>query len=214
MLQSDTASSSSLENAAHVTSFCSFADMYRPKFSILENIRSIKFDRSSRQQSPEADDDDEFDQSSTSPQNVLRRLVACLVSVGYQVNHFLMHSEDYGSCQRRERLILTIAVPGSPPIKKPNATHGTPAAQPTGTILADEEDHCSYTPFRKINCGDGTGDLPRVDMFKRASLFLTIVCPITPWTRLGADLPKYLWVTLRNRTRSASACANVVQYRQ
>lgn len=44
VLQSDIASSSSLKNAAHVTSFCSFPNVYRPEFGILENVRSIKFE--------------------------------------------------------------------------------------------------------------------------------------------------------------------------
>ena len=119
-------------------------------------------------------DDDEFEGSSASSQNVqnvLSYLVTCLVSMGYQVNHFLMSSEEYGSCQKRERLILTIATPGLAPIKKPSATHGAPVARESGTILPGLEDHCSYTPFRKINPGDIMEDLPRVDIVQACLQF-------------------------------------------
>ena len=79
-----------------------------------------------------------------------------------------MNSEDYGSYQRRGRLILTIAAPSLPPLQKPSVTHGTPAAR---TILPDKESRCSYTPFRKIDFGDGTLGLPHVDIVQACIQF-------------------------------------------
>ena len=123
--QQERASSKSVKNASYVTIFCSFTDIHRSKLGIFENVCSIKHGKAPRRQNLQMDDD-EFEGSSASSQNVqnvLSYLVTCLVSMGYQVNHFLMSSEEYGSCQKRERLILTIATPGLAPIKKPSATH-------------------------------------------------------------------------------------------
>lgn len=34
-------------NTSHVTSFCSFADVYRPKYGILENVQGIASEKKS-----------------------------------------------------------------------------------------------------------------------------------------------------------------------
>lgn len=168
MSQHDTVSSNSVENQSHVTTFCSFADTCSPKFGILKNVLGMKFDRASRH--PDTDDG-EYNPSSTCTQDVLGHQVARLVSMGYQVNHFVMNSEDYGSCQRRERAISNMVAPGFTPIEKSSATYGMPAARENGPILPDEEDRSSLTPFRSFNSGDGMEDLPSVDIVHACLLF-------------------------------------------
>jgi site-specific DNA-cytosine methylase len=106
-------------NTSHVTSFCSFADVYRPKYGILENVRGIASEKKSNKAKKlcNVNTDEEIDVSgetsteeetsmeegistdektsgpATQSGSVLSRMIACLVSMGYQVNYFKMHSE-------------------------------------------------------------------------------------------------------------------------
>jgi site-specific DNA-cytosine methylase len=99
-------SEQSLTNASHITTFCTAVDVYRPLYGILENVVNMASTRAGLEE-----------------QNVLSQLVACLVSMGYQVNQYIMDSWTYGSCQQRSRIILTIAAPGLEPILQRPHTH-------------------------------------------------------------------------------------------
>lgn len=85
--------------------------------------------------------------------------------MGYQVNYFKMHSEKYGSYQRRQRIILTIAAPGLTPIAEPKATHSTlEACKVNHKSKVSKSPHkCTHAPFKRFNAGDGIGDLPHID---------------------------------------------------
>ncbi|EDU41718.1 DNA methyltransferase Dim-2 [Pyrenophora tritici-repentis Pt-1C-BFP] len=66
-LQQDWQSSQSLRNASHISTFCSFIDVYRPLYGILENVVNMSSTRKGYED-----------------QNVLSQVVASLVSMGYQ----------------------------------------------------------------------------------------------------------------------------------
>ena len=90
MLQDDKASDQSLSNASHATTSCSFAGVCRPSFGILENVRAIGFNRDNfaeRQDSCEAMGKEEHEITGSKSKNVLSRLIACLVSMEYQIDH-------------------------------------------------------------------------------------------------------------------------------
>jgi DNA (cytosine-5)-methyltransferase 1 len=102
-------------------------------------------------------------------QKVLSQLVACLVSMGYQVNQYIMDSWTYGSCQRRSRIILTIAAPGLEAITQHPHTHSrsyedTRARSlgmlPNGERFGDREHYA--TPFPYISASEATADLPDI----------------------------------------------------
>ena len=102
-------------------------------------------------------------------QNVLSQLVACLVSMGYQVNQYIMDSWSYGSFQQRSRIILTIAAPGLEPILQRPHTHSrsyedTAARSlgklPNGERFGDREHYA--TPFSYVSAQEGTFDLPDI----------------------------------------------------
>jgi len=80
--------------------FCSFLDLYRPEYAVLENVVSVANER-------------------IPGQNVLSQVVACLISTGYQVNQYIMDTWSYGSSQHRSRLFMTVAAPGLDPIAQP-----------------------------------------------------------------------------------------------
>jgi site-specific DNA-cytosine methylase len=102
-------------------------------------------------------------------QKVLSQLVACLVSMGYQVNQCIMDSWNYGSCQRRSRIILTIAASGLEPISQKPHTHSRSYEEtegrclgklPNGERFGDREHYA--TPFPYVSAQEATEDLPDI----------------------------------------------------
>jgi DNA (cytosine-5)-methyltransferase 1 len=145
-------SEQSLTNASHITTFCTAVDVYRPLYGILENVVNMASTRAGLEE-----------------QNVLSQLVACLVSMGYQVNQYIMDSWTYGSCQQRSRIILTIAAPGLEPILQRPHTHSrsyvdTKARSlgklPNGERFGDREHYA--TPFPHVTAEASTSDLPNI----------------------------------------------------
>lgn len=117
-LQQNILSEQSLKNASHISTFCSYVDLYRPLYGILENVVNMASTRAGFED-----------------QNVLSQVVASLVSMGYQCNQFIMDAWSYGSVQQRSRLILTIAAPGLEPIAQPWHTHARPYEETAGRSL-------------------------------------------------------------------------------
>ncbi|CAI6335201.1 unnamed protein product [Periconia digitata] len=150
-LQLNSLSDESLRNASHVTTICSFVDMYRPKWAFLENVVNMASTRKKQ--------DGEL---------VLSQLVACLVSMGYQVQQFIMNAWSYGSCQRRSRLILSISAPGLVPITPPAATHSNPEgfnARRVGELRNGQgfgaQENC-LTPFPYVSAARALSHLPDI----------------------------------------------------
>ncbi|KAI4931770.1 hypothetical protein J4E85_004367 [Alternaria conjuncta] len=117
-LQHNILSPQSLKNASHISTFCSYVDLYRPLYGILENVVNMASTRTGFED-----------------QNVLSQVVASLVSMGYQCNQYIMDAWSYGSAQQRSRLILTIAAPGLEPIAQPWHTHARPYEETAGRSL-------------------------------------------------------------------------------
>ncbi|KAH6851486.1 hypothetical protein BKA58DRAFT_395043 [Alternaria rosae] len=117
-LQQNILSEQSLKNASRISTFCSYVDLYRPLYGILENVVNMASIRAGFED-----------------QNVLSQVVASLVSMGYQCNQFIMDAWSYGSVQQRSRLILTIAAPGLEPIAQPWHTHARPYEETAGRSL-------------------------------------------------------------------------------
>ncbi|CAO2654469.1 Nn.00g112020.m01.CDS01 [Neocucurbitaria sp. VM-36] len=151
-LQQDFLSPQSLCNASHISTFCSFVDLYRPQYGVLENVVNMASVRTGFED-----------------QNVLSQVVACLVSMGYQVNQYIMDAWSYGSAQQRSRVILTIAAPGLSPILQPWHTHSRPYEEVAGRSLGKlpngerfgEREHYP-TPFSHVSAGEVTSDLPSI----------------------------------------------------
>ncbi|KAH4341070.1 hypothetical protein HBH98_179850 [Parastagonospora nodorum] len=151
-LQQNFTSPQSIKNASHITTICSYVDIYRPEYAILENVVSM------------ADTRKGFED-----QNVLSQLVAFFVSLGYQVNQYIMDAWTFGSCQRRSRLILTIAAPGLDMIRQPLHTHSLPpddtAARSLGTLPNGQRfggREYYPTPFTHFSANTATSDLPDI----------------------------------------------------
>ncbi|KAL1597093.1 hypothetical protein SLS60_008675 [Paraconiothyrium brasiliense] len=150
-LQQNWLSEQSLRNAAHVTTFASFVDVYRPEYAFLENVVNMGVTRKGFEE-----------------ELVLSQLVGCLVSMGYQVQQFIMSSWHYGSPQHRNRLILSIAAPGRTPLAPPRVTHGDPdgfKSKSVGRLLNGERfgvQDLQLTPFCHVTPGEKLGHLPYI----------------------------------------------------
>jgi DNA (cytosine-5)-methyltransferase 1 len=139
-----------MRNASHVSTFCSFLDLYRPEYGVLENVVSMAHER-------------------LPGQNVLSQVVACIVSMGYQVNQYIMDTWSYGSGQHRSRLFLTVAAPGLDPIAQPWHTHSRSYEDimgkslgrlPNGQRFGEREYY--PTPFAQVTAAALTPDLPNI----------------------------------------------------
>lgn len=150
-LQQDWLSKQSLKNASHVTTFCSFVDLYRPKWALLENVVNMACNRKGYE-----------------GERVLSQIVACLVALGYQVRQFIMSSWNYRGSQQRSRLIVSIAAPGLAPIIAPWHTHSHPdsaKSRSIGELLTGQKFgvHEEYpTPFAFVSAGEAIAELPNI----------------------------------------------------
>ncbi|KAL5118427.1 hypothetical protein ACEQ8H_003603 [Pleosporales sp. CAS-2024a] len=151
-LQQDIFSPQSLRNASRITTICSYVDVYRPEYAVFENVVSMAHSRKGLED-----------------QNVLSQLVACFVSMGYQVNQYIMDAWNYGSCQQRSRVIFTIAAPGLCMIQQPKHTHSLPRDEtaarslgvlPNGQRFGNREYYA--TPFPHVSAEAATLDLPDI----------------------------------------------------
>ncbi|KAF2134393.1 S-adenosyl-L-methionine-dependent methyltransferase [Dothidotthia symphoricarpi CBS 119687] len=151
-LQQNHLSDGSLRNASHISTFCSFVDIYRPQFGLLENVVRMASTRKGLED-----------------QNVLSQLVSCLVSLGYQVNQFITDAWNVGSAQQRSRIFITIAAPGRTPIIQPCHTHSKRSEDtlsaslgklPNGQRFGQREHYA--TPFAHVSALEVTADLPYI----------------------------------------------------
>ncbi|KAF1963369.1 hypothetical protein CC80DRAFT_4233 [Byssothecium circinans] len=151
-LQSNWLSEQSCRNASHVTTFCSYVDIYRPKWAFLENVVTMASKRTGYEK-----------------ELVLSQLIACLVSMGYQVQQFIMSSWNYGSAQQRSRLMLSIAAPGLTPITPPVHTHGNPDKlkfKSIGELMTGQKfglQLVNPTPFPHVTASQLLNHLPNIE---------------------------------------------------
>jgi DNA (cytosine-5)-methyltransferase 1 len=150
-MQQNPDSANSHRNASLITTFCSYLDVYRPKWAFLENVVNMAAFRKGHEE-----------------ERILCQMIACLVVMGYQVHPFIMSSWNYGSCQCRSRIILSIAAPGLPLIAPPEHTHSHPdgkASKWIGTLSSGEkfgrraEDP---TPFKYVSAKQALDHLPDI----------------------------------------------------
>ncbi|KAE8839483.1 hypothetical protein HRS9122_06088 [Pyrenophora teres f. teres] len=151
-LQRNWKSPQSLCNASHISTFCSFVDVYRPLYGILENVVNMSSTRKGYEN-----------------QNVLCQVVASLVSMGYQVNQYIMDAWCYSSKQQRSRIVLTIAAPHLNPIQQPWHTHRRSHEYTRGRCLGrllngEPFGQREYypTPFAHVPAGAVSSGLPNI----------------------------------------------------
>ncbi|CAB4264150.1 unnamed protein product [Prunus armeniaca] len=129
-----------------ILAFLSFADYFRPKYFLLENVRNFV----------------SFNKGQT-----FRLTLASLLEMGYQVRFGILEAGAYGVSQSRKRAFIWAAAPGEilPEWPEPMHVFGVPELKIT---LSDNSQYAavrstaSGAPFRSITVRDTIGDLPAV----------------------------------------------------
>lgn len=129
-----------------ILGFLSYADYFRPRFFLLENVRNFV----------------SFNKGQT-----FRLTLASLLEMGYQVRFGVLQAGNYGVSQSRKRAFIWAASPQESLPEWPEPMHVFGSSQlkislPGGFQYAAVRDAAGGAPFRSITVRDTIGDLPPV----------------------------------------------------
>ncbi|KAG9441621.1 hypothetical protein H6P81_017475 [Aristolochia fimbriata] len=129
-----------------ILAFLSFADYFRPRYFLLENVRNFV----------------SFNKGQT-----FRLALASLLEMGYQVRFGILEAGAFGVSQSRKRAFIWAAAPGQilPEWPEPMHVFGSPELRiplPGNVHYAAVRSTASGAPFRSITVRDTIGDLPEV----------------------------------------------------
>ncbi|KAK3145791.1 hypothetical protein QOZ80_3BG0257590 [Eleusine coracana subsp. coracana] len=130
-----------------ILAFLSFAEYFRPRFFLLENVRNfISFNKG----------------------QTFRLTLASLLEMGYQVRFGILEAGAYGVAQSRKRAFIWAAAPGEtlPEWPEPMHVFASPELKitlPDGNYYAAVGSTAAGAPFRSITVRDTVGDLPLVE---------------------------------------------------
>eukprot|EP01018_Ginkgo_biloba_P000890 Gb_34186 [translate_table: standard] len=129
-----------------ILAFLSYADYFRPRFFLLENVRNFV----------------SFNKGQT-----FRLTLASLLEMGYQVRFGVLQAGNYGVSQSRKRAVIWAASPEESLPEWPEPMHVFASSQlkialPGGLQYAAVRDAAAGAPLRPITVRDTIGDLPAV----------------------------------------------------
>ncbi|KAM0873114.1 hypothetical protein ACQ4PT_038301 [Festuca glaucescens] len=130
-----------------ILAFLSFAEYFRPRYFLLENVRNFV----------------SFNKGQT-----FRLAVASLLEMGYQVRFGILEAGTFGVAQSRKRAFIWAAAPGEtlPDWPEPMHVFASPELKitlPDGNYYAAAKSTAGGAPFRAITVRDTIGDLPKVE---------------------------------------------------
>uniref|UniRef100_A0ACD6A8W4 Uncharacterized protein n=1 Tax=Avena sativa TaxID=4498 RepID=A0ACD6A8W4_AVESA len=130
-----------------ILAFLSFADYFRPRFFLLENVRNFV---------------------SYNKGQTFRLTVASLLEMGYQVRFGILEAGAFGVAQSRKRAFIWAAAPGEtlPDWPEPMHVFSGPELKinlPGGKYYAAAKSTAGGAPFRSITVRDTIGDLPPME---------------------------------------------------
>ncbi|XP_006847211.2 DNA (cytosine-5)-methyltransferase 1B [Amborella trichopoda] len=129
-----------------ILSFLSYADYFRPRFFLLENVRNFVA----------------FNKGQT-----FRLTLASLLEMGYQVRFGVLEAGNYGVAQSRKRAFIWAASPNETLPEWPEPMHVFASPQLKITLSDDSQfsavrSTSEGAPFRSMTVRDTIGDLPPV----------------------------------------------------
>lgn len=131
-----------------VATYLSYCDYYRPRFFIMENVRSfVSFKKNM----------------------VLKLTLRCLTRMGYQCTFGILQAGNFGVPQTRRRLFMLAAAPGEILPNFPEARNVFSKRACQLNSLVDNRKYstnCEWTesaPLRMISVRDAVSDLPVID---------------------------------------------------
>nr|XP_009408799.2 PREDICTED: DNA (cytosine-5)-methyltransferase 1B-like [Musa acuminata subsp. malaccensis] len=129
-----------------ILAFLSFAEYFRPRYFLLENVRNFV----------------SFNKGQT-----FRLTLASLLAMGYQVRFGILEAGAYGVSQSRKRALIWAASPDETLPEWPEPMHVFAGSElrismPCGVHYAAVKSTAGGAPFRSITVRDTIGDLPPV----------------------------------------------------
>lgn len=128
-----------------VMSFLSYADFYRPRYFLLENVRNFV---------------------SHNKSFTFRLTVRSLLDMGYQVRFGVLNAGNFGVAQSRKRTFIWAAAPGELLPGWPQLMHAFRTPQLTinlpGNVQYTAVPQTDGAPLRPITVRDAIGDLPAI----------------------------------------------------
>ena len=128
-----------------VMSFLSYADFYRPRYFLLENVRNFV---------------------SHNKSFTFRLTVRSLLDMGYQVRFGVLNAGNFGVAQSRKRTFIWAAAPGEIMPDWPQLMHAFRTPQLTinlpGNVQYTAVPQTDGAPLRPITVRDAIGDLPAI----------------------------------------------------
>lgn len=138
------------KNRSLVAAFAASVDFHRPKYGILENVKTIVQSKGNRTE-------DYFSQ-----------LICAIVGMGYQAQIILGDAWSHGAPQGRVRAFLYFAAPGLELPQPPVPSHSHPRRKENGSLgmMTNGEPYVTRsnkpTPFKYVTALEATADLPDV----------------------------------------------------
>lgn len=134
-------------NNSMVLAYLSFADFYRPRFFLLENVRPLVTHRKGL---------------------TLRLVLRTLLDMGYQVRYGVLNAAHYGVPQSRVRTFIWAALPGETLPDWPQPLHAFRREMLSTSV--NGLPYCAIdmrlpegAPLRTVTVGDAIGDLPAIE---------------------------------------------------
>ncbi|KAL1873893.1 hypothetical protein Daus18300_003765 [Diaporthe australafricana] len=159
-----------VKNRYFVAAFAAFIDFYRPKYGILENVKTIVQSKANRTE-------DWFSQ-----------LICAIVGMGYQAQINLGDAWSHGAPQARTRVFLYFAAPGVELPQAPDLSHSHPIKKDSGALgmMTNGEPYIvrsnKPTAFKYVSALQAIADLPDIHDGK------TDTCVSFPDHRLSISL--------------------------
>jgi DNA (cytosine-5)-methyltransferase 1 len=130
-----------------VLGFLSYADVYRPKYFMLENVRNFVVHNKGQ---------------------TFKLVVKTLLELGYQVRFGVLNAGNYGVSQSRKRLFIWGAAPGLKLPEWPSASHVFSCPHlnipyPDGGKYFVHKRMKAGAPLRSVTVQDTIGDLPEIE---------------------------------------------------
>jgi DNA (cytosine-5)-methyltransferase 1 len=129
-----------------VMAFLSYADFYRPRYFLLENVRNFV---------------------SHNKSFTFRLTLRTLLDMGYQVRFGVLNAGNYGVAQSRKRTFIWAAAPGETLPDWPKPIHAFRSPQLTinlpGNVAYTAVPQLDGAPLRPITVRDAIGDLPPIE---------------------------------------------------
>lgn len=150
LITTDKTTLDQVKNRSLVASFASCIDFWRPRWGILENVKTI------------------VQSSKNRTEDFFSQLICALVGMGYQAQIILGDAWSHGDPQTRVRAFLYFAAPGVNLPRPPYPSHSNPRSMCSGGLgkMTNGEPYVRRTDvptaFRYVTAAEGTADLPDI----------------------------------------------------